>query len=239
MELNIKSSEEFERLLDALANELVNANISFKLHSDLIASIPEYKVELNESATFWTLTFQSHLDAALFRLCRVYDTHPKSNSLGNLLDTIKANLYIFDELNFRERLKDNPFVDSLAQSARKPDLKQLDEDREYASEKNPLVNTLIKWRNNIFAHRSAKNIIRKKNLKVDYPFSKNDVSDLLERGVSILNHYSGLFRAVSHSTQIVGHDDYKHVLSYIRAGLKYREEQIEAEIRKYQKDTIE
>jgi hypothetical protein len=239
MKLKIKSSEEFERLLDSLANELVNANIYFKLHSDLIASIPVYEKELNESSTFWTLTFQSHLDAALFRLCRVYDTHPKSNSLANLLDTIKANLYIFDEMNFRERLKDNPFVDSLAQSARKPDLKQLDEDREYASENNPLVNTLLIWRNNIFAHRNAKNITRKKNLVVEYPFSKNNVSDLLKKGISILNHYSGLFRAVSHSTQIVGHDDYKHVLSYIRAGLKYREEKIETEIRKYQKGNVE
>src|ERR1700749_3511984 len=104
MQLNIKSSEEFEKLLVSLANELVNANIFYKLHSDLISSISEYEKEFNEASTFWTLTFQSHLDAALFRLCRVYDTDRRANSLGNLLDTIKANLYIFEEVNFRERL---------------------------------------------------------------------------------------------------------------------------------------
>jgi hypothetical protein len=233
MGLKIKSSDEFDKLLNALANELVNANIFFKLHIDLKSATTEYNREFSQSATFWSLTFQAHLDAALFRLCRIYDTYHTSNSLSNLLDTIKENLHIFDEANFRERLKDNPFVDSLAQYARKPDVKQLEANIEYTSENNSLVKNLIVLRNNIFAHRSAGNIIKGKNLSVAHPLTIDNISELLEKGVSILNHYSNLFRALSHSTQIVGHDDYKYVLSCIKSDLIRHEEEFQAELKKY------
>lgn len=237
MQLNIKSSDEFDKLLKALADEAVNANIFFKLHIALKSATTEYNRELNQSTTFWYLTFQALLDAALFRLCLIYDTYPTSNSLPNLLDTIKENLHIFDEADFRDRLKDNPFVDSLAQSARKPELKQLDVDIEYASDKNPLVKNLLVWRHNILAHRSAGNIIKGKNLRVDYPLSIENLSELLEKGISILNHYSSLFRALSRSTQIVGHDDYQYVLSCIRSDLIRREEELEAELKRYSRKT--
>lgn len=44
-------------------------------------------------------------------LCMVYDQHPKSLNPVNLLDTIKANIEIFDERSFRQRLMMNPVVD--------------------------------------------------------------------------------------------------------------------------------
>lgn len=233
MKLNIKNSDDFEKLLNALGTDIVNANIFFKHHSDLKSAAAEYRKEFNESVTFWNITFQALLDATMFALCRIYDTHEKTNSLRNLLDTIKENLHIFDKADFRMRLKDNPFVDSLAESARKPDLNQLNEDIEYASDKNSLVNNLREWRNNILAHKSAKIIIKGRNIPDDFPLSVENISELLERGMSILNHYSGLFRALSHSTQIVGHDDYQYILNCIRADLKRREEEFQEDLRRY------
>ena len=73
MQLNIRHEEDFGKLLDSLADDLVQANIHFRLYEDLQKSIPEFVSIFNESNTFWHLTFRSHLDAALFRLCRVYD----------------------------------------------------------------------------------------------------------------------------------------------------------------------
>lgn len=231
--LTIRSEEEFERLLDSLSNELAHANIYFKLHSDLNAAFADYLVEINQSTTFWILTRQALLDATLSRLCRVYDTYETSNSLSNLLHIIKANLHIFDEMNFKKRLKDNPFVDSLAEYARKPDPDQLEEDLKYVGLTNPLVKTLIAWRHNVLAHRNADIIIREQNLSDKFPFSRNDIEELLSKGMSIMNHYNGLFKAVSHSTQIVGHDDFKYVLTCIRETLKRREEELEAERKRY------
>lgn len=125
MKIKITNSEEFSRLLETLTNETVTACIHFKLYSDLEAARPDYSVEFNESWTFWWLTFQAHLDTTLFRLCKIYEPHPQSLNLRNLLNIIKENAKFFDEDNFRERLKGNPFVDSLASSFKKPDLIQL------------------------------------------------------------------------------------------------------------------
>ncbi|MGC2239056.1 MAG: hypothetical protein WA584_23075 [Pyrinomonadaceae bacterium] len=193
MQLKIKNSEEFEKLLKALAWELVEANIFFKLYLDIKATTVEYTREFNESNTFWFLTLTSLLDTTLLRLCRVYDGNENANCLPNLLDIIKTNLDIFDEKNFRNRLKDNPFVDSLAQFSREPDLNQLDQDIEYVNKKtNLLVENLIIWRGNIIAHKNAKNIIKGKNLKINYPLNINDISELLEKGMAVALHQKSL-----------------------------------------------
>jgi hypothetical protein len=239
MILMIKSSEEFESLLDALTDELVNANIFFRLYDDLTNAIAEYEREFNQSHTFWKLTFQAHLDASLFRLCRVYDKTAHSLSLRNLLDTIKGNLDLFEVSSFKKRLKDNPFVESLALTARKPDIKQLDVDIDYVSTNNPLVRNLILWRNKIFAHRDARNVIVKERVAVSYPLTISDISELLERGMTILNRYSSLFRASSSSTQIVGHDDYQYVLHCIRSEIKRHEDEFAAELKRYEREKVD
>ena len=217
MQLNIKSSAEFEKLLQALADEIMHANFFYNLLENLHLAKYEYLREFNQANAFWGSTFQALSDAALIRLCRVYDTHPRAINLPNLLDTIKANLQIFDVDNFRQRLKDNPYVDSLSQDAKKPDVSQLDADIEYVSNKNPLVRKLLIWRGNLLAHRNAGNVVNDRNLVAEYPFSLKDMSDLLGRATMIINHYNNLFRAVTFSPQIVGHDDYMYVLACMRA----------------------
>jgi len=229
MQIRITNAKEFECLLDALASEIVDAQIYFKLHIDLMAAIPDYKEVFNESNTFWLLTMHALLDAALSRLCRIYDQNSKSLNLRNLLDTIQGNLNLVDVQNFRERLKGNPFVESLSQTARKPSSDTLNQDIQYVSDANPLVKKLVKWRNNIFAHRHAKDVVAQKNFADCYPLSKNDVSELLKRGESILNRYSSLFRASSYSTQIVGHDDYLYVLKTVKAKIGRHREEIASE----------
>ena len=230
MQISITSAEEFERLLNVLASEIVDAQIYFRLHTDLMAAVPDYAEVFNESNTFWWLTVHALLDATLFRLCRIYDQHSESLNLRNLLDTVQANLSIFDIQNFRQRLKDNPFVESLLQTARKPSTNTLNQDIQHASPTNPLVRKLVIWRNNIFAHRRAANVVNQKNIADDYPLSKNDVSELLNGAISISNRYTSLFRASSYSTQPVGHDDYLYVLKTIKTKIRQHEEEIALEI---------
>lgn len=233
MQIKISSSEEFGRLLEALSNETVTACIHFRLYSDLEASRADYASEFSESWTFWSLTFQAHWDTTLFRLCKIYDQHNTSLNLRNLLDTIEANAGIFDVEDFRERLKENPFVESLASDSKKPDLKQLQRDKNVVSESNPLVKALVFWRNNFFAHRSAKHVAANKSLADHYTFDVAAVDTLLKEGMRILNSYSVLFRALSYSTQIVGHDDYRHVLEASRSVLKRHEEELSREFDKF------
>jgi hypothetical protein len=121
MKIDVKDSAEFKRLLEALVDELIDAHDYFKLHQDLNAAIPDYQVEFNQSAGFWTFTLSAYMDATLLRLCKAYDLYEGKPSLNlrNFLETIEANLHFFEGQSFRQQLKESAFVDSLAADARK------------------------------------------------------------------------------------------------------------------------
>ena len=60
----------------------------------------------------------------------------------------------------------------------------------------------------------------------------HELDQLLKEAMRILNSYSILFRASSYSTQIVGYDDYRHVLEAIRSILRRHEEYIKEKFSK-------
>ena len=208
MSFKINSSEEFERLMEALSHDLVQANIHYRLHRDLRDAVQEYEREFNQAGTFWSLTLNAHFDACLFRLCRAYEQHKNALHLRNWLKIIQENLHLFDTGAFKTRLKENPFVESLAASAKKPDSEQLAVDIEFASNKNPLVEKLTILRNKVFAHREVKLLIQNCNVWQEQSLKYREIDSLLENGIAILNRYSVLFKALSYSRQIIGHDDY-------------------------------
>ncbi|MEM7792620.1 MAG: hypothetical protein AAF546_14540 [Verrucomicrobiota bacterium] len=229
MKIKIQTSEELDQLLDALAREIVDAKVYHQLFSNLVDAIPDYEREFRESNTFWSLTLDSLKEARLTRLCRVFDQESSSLNLVNLLETIKGNLHLFEEEHFRRRLKDNAFVESLAETHRVPEAGQIDDDIEYSSCRNPLVKKLMIWRNNIVAHRGAKVSLGKKQVLEDNPLSYDEIKELLDQSFNIFNRYSSLYRASTWSSQVIGHDDYKSTLSFIRRGLQKWDEDIEKE----------
>lgn len=235
MQIQIRDSGEFHRLLQALVDELIDAQIYFQLYRDISAAKTEYAVEFRESWTFWYLTRSALEDAAVHRLCKAYDQYGSGNpsvNLRNLLDTIEANLHLFDEPNFRDRLKGNPFVDSLAATPRRPDQMQLQQDIRSVSDTDPLVKKLVIWRNNFYSHRSPAHALDPEAFAKQYPLTIPDIEALLANGVAIINRYSDLFIATHHSSNIVGRDDYKWLLKAARETLQAREARIEEEIKK-------
>jgi hypothetical protein len=227
--IRVESAAEFKRLLESLALELVDGNIYLRLHNDLANATTGYRREFRQSWTFWSLTLQAHFDAALFRLCRIFDQHPDGLNLRNLLQTIQENLGLFAEENFRERLKGNPLVDSLAAAAQGPDANQLARDIEFSGTANPLVKRLVVLRNNYFAHRSARDVVDPQDLHLRYPLTQENVETLLKGGLEILNRYSSLFDAHVYAAQIVGRDDYEAVLQAVREHLARHDAQREDE----------
>ncbi len=174
MEIKIKSGDELSKLLDALALEIVDANIYHRLYTDLVDSIKDNARGFTQSNTFWSFTIDSLHDARMIRLCRVFDQESKTLNLFNLLETIKANVQFFEQKHFRQRLKENAFVDSLAEVDRIPNESQLQKDIWFASDQNPLVKKLMIWRNNIIAHRGAKVSLGKDEILADNPLSQQE-----------------------------------------------------------------
>lgn len=238
MEIKIKSADELNKLLDALALEIVDANIYHRLYSDLVNSRKDYAREFSQSNTFWSLTFDAIHDARMIRLCRVFGQELNSLNLFNLLETIKANIHFFDKAHFRQRLKDNAFVDSLAEVDRIPNEAQLDNDIRFASDQNPLVKKLMIWRNNIIAHRGARVSLGKDEILADNPLSHQEIETLLDGCFTISNRYSSLYRASTWSRKVVGHDDYQSLLETLKMSLQKLDEEIEELTRKHaQQDT--
>src|SRR5216684_221968 len=144
MHIHVEDDKEFEILLDSLSSDIVSASIHYRLLKDLWNSVTEYERELNQARAFWSLTFQAHLDAVLFRLCRIFDQTKKVLGLRNFLQTIQKYAHLFDESKFRERLRGNRFIDSLVESAKKPDEVQLSKDINSVNDSHPSVDPVVK-----------------------------------------------------------------------------------------------
>src|SRR4051812_23900472 len=112
--IRIASSNEFKRLLEALAFDVGYANIHWRLRRDLLAAFPQHPLVQQQTPTFWYLTLSAHESAALQCLARAYDQNSTALHLLSWLNTIQENLHLFETVEFKRRLAGNPFVDSLA-----------------------------------------------------------------------------------------------------------------------------
>ncbi|MFH0794213.1 MAG: hypothetical protein V2A74_09315 [bacterium] len=229
MGIIIRTAEELNKLIDSLEQELHHADSYHRLICGILAEIKDYEREYNEFPVFWPLVFRALHDGRLIRLCRAYDQQRSSLSLVNLLRAIKGNRVLFREEHFRKRYTDERFVDFLAQIDRIPSDADLETDIQFASEANPVVKKLILWRNNAVAHRGTKATLADMAELGDNPISRSEIDGLLDGGYRILNHYSNLFRASGWSRGIVGDDDYKALLKFIRLGLEKYDENIQTE----------
>jgi hypothetical protein len=216
----IRNSQELAGLLKALVDDIRTCHDYYRLYRKLHEALKEFDTEFHQSPAFWSLTFQSLGDAAILRLCRVYDQHKSANHLHGLLLTIQANPELFDEAHFRERLQDNPAVDYLAKHGTSPKPDDLEKDLKLTSDDDPDVLLLYKWRGAVVAHRNAKMAKGTNTWADENPLSWAVIEKLIDRAFEIFNKYSVLFSAASYSTMLIGEDDYKDLLQLLRLGLK-------------------
>jgi len=209
-------------LLEALVDELIDAHDHFRLHQDLDAAILDYQAD--------STSLSAHMDAALLRLCKASDLYEGKPSLNlrNFLETIEGNAHFFDEPNFRQRLKNNPFFESLAADPRKADSVQLQKDLKSVSNADSLVKKLTIWRNNYFAHRSRSSALDPKGFAKQNSILFSEIKALIDNGLRIVNFYSSLFSASVHTSLPV--EDYKYLLDAVRRDLKVRDAELERQI---------
>ena len=200
-------SPEFERLLDRLAADIIDAAVFRKLRVDLNALFEDYWLEFNQSQTFWSLSFNAYARLVLYRLGRVYVSQKGALSLAAWMEAIRTNPQLF---------------------VTAPDPVQLGTDIESVGNKDPLVKKLICLRGNFVAHvnwdhtASGGVKIREDAFALDWA----EIDLLISRATDILNRYSILFKQTSWITDIAGRDDHKYILKAVRSDL----ERMKAEI---------
>jgi hypothetical protein len=223
--IRVTSEKEFERLRDRIDLETSDAADHFYLLKGLDESSEDYCLEMNESSTFWHLTFIAHRDAVLSRLCLLYDQYDGALSLGRFLLTVKANRALFSDAACRERLIGNPHVDALVHD-RAIDDSELDREVASVSDADPLVAKLSRLRNKVISHTDA-DTVRRGTPRFWLPVQ--DIETLLSRARSITSKYSLLYRASTYG-RMVGTDDYKATLRWLRKALSSHRAQIDKEV---------
>ncbi len=216
----VRDSGEFASLLKTLVDDIRTSRDYYQLYRNLHEALKEYDTEFHQSPAFWSLTFQALGEAAVLRLCRVYDQQDSANHLHGLLLTIRANPKLFEEAQFRERLKNNPAVDSLAKYGTTPQAENLEADLKLTSLDDPDVLLLYQWRGTVIAHRNAKMAKGTATWAKENPLPWAVIEKLIERAFDIFNRYSTLFNAVSYSTMLIGENDYKNLLHLLQLGVK-------------------
>lgn len=211
LSFSVTNDVELGRLVDGLANDIIDAHVHYKMHCDLIEAVNACPVATRESNNFWHMTISAHIRLSQAMLTRAYDQEHRALHLRSWLTLIGDNLEMFSESNFRRRMKDNPYVDSLASEYRIPDQQQLEADIALCNATDPLVNLLVCHRNNEGAHRSGKLTANGKRINDMHPLTYVDFETLLTRALDILDRYSTLFAATSYSTNVIGRHDYKAV----------------------------
>jgi hypothetical protein len=209
------NSADFGKLLDTIADNLVNASIHNRLHTNLCTASQEYDAEMNQSPVFWQLTINAHAITTILMVCQVYDQHKDSLNLKKLLNIVYANRALFETECFYERIKDRPFADELSKTPRVPDNESLKRDMEYVSEQtNQLVKKLTNFRDTQVAHIDKRHILSD-SINSD-PILWGEVEELISRGFEIFTTYENLFRATSWSSRMIGEEDYERVLKSVR-----------------------
>ena len=214
--ISVNDSAEFERLLKALSDDIVDAHVHYRLYQELIEAIEKHPLVVQQSNVFWTFTLQGHLNSCVYALLRAYDQDSRALHLRSWLATIQENLHLFDDSAFRKRLKDNPYVASLAEDPRKPDSVILNEDIAACSTNDPIVKKLTIYRSNRIAHQSARFLLSSLDKDEKYGLTFEELRALLERAKTILNRYSYLFSASVYSTTVVGHDDFDYIFKSVQ-----------------------
>ena len=192
------NSAQFDRLLVRLAVDIVDAAVFRRLHRDLLGSEEEFSREFAQSQAFWSLSLRAYIEAALYRLIRVYVGHNAAHSLGRWLDAIKRNPQLFST---------------------PPDPDQLTKDIEFVKT-GAVVKKLTGLRGNFVAHINWSNIADDVRVGHRFDLSFQEIDQLVSRAMEILNRYGNLFKRTSWSPSIVGHDDYQTILKALRHDLE-------------------
>jgi len=213
---------EFEPQIKGLIDQLFFSNLHYQIGTGLRESWREYYQEVVPSHVFWQFTIQAHDTMSVLGLCRVYDNTKFANktclTLRRFISTVEANPDVFQESEFRKRLEKNPHIDSLAQRLPKLDPNQIEADKEFC-DSDAMVKHLRKYRSNMIAHLNYEYAVGKdKDWSKSNPIPYSDIKKLIKQGFEILNRYSGIFVANTHSERLVSKqdEDYLEVLKSLR-----------------------
>ena len=228
----VSCDAEFESLLKRLSEDIVEAPAFLRLDKLLRSKFSEYEREVNNGAFFWTFSVKAIREAGLLRIARIYDQEQRALSLRRLLLTIQANPHFFDDETVKRRV--NPdYAAAMMPRSHLPNPTQITNDLLLVSDDDPLVHKIVRWRNTLGAHISAKTTLKRP--VIADPLTFEDADNLCTRAFDVFNRYTSLFHATTHSRMIIGEEgSVESIFKFLRLGFEAYDKQVEAEYKRWE-----
>jgi hypothetical protein len=201
--VRIKSRDEFDWLIEHMTHEAYRVRDHWDFSGAIEKAFDHYSDALNQTPAFWELTRRAHQDSVVLRLGRLYDPHGTATSLGNLLQTLKENSSRAGTI----------FPTSIADL----DMTELDSEIAGVSDEDPMVEKLLKIRNEYLAHRGTRHVT-KGSFAALPSLERDELSSLITRALDLLCKYRA---RLGYPPLGWGHreaEEFYRLLSLVRAG---------------------
>jgi AbiU2 len=206
---------EFGEFTKKLAAEIPAACIDYQMYRDLHNACVDHQIVVQQSRTFWPMTLDAHLNSAVLRICRIYDTQKSSLNLAYWLKAIRDNPRWFTESAFYARHPDRRYEGQ-------PNHDQLAADIRFASKANPRVKDLIMFRGSLVAHIGQNYVLKRFNVHKSFKVTLGDLEGLTTGALTILNRYTHLYESGEYSAKMIGADDFKFIFTTIKDSIDRR-----------------
>jgi hypothetical protein len=226
--LEVSGDADLKKLFQRLIDDIIDAGAFLRLHRHFETAFKEYKTEINQTPAFWHFTEKAVREASLVRLARIYDQDNRALSLLTLLNTIGHHSAFFEDEAVLSRVS-KAYAEVFRSGSHTIDKIQLEKDISLVSASDPLVLKVIRWRNNLGAHISAKPILRAKK-HTESPLTRDEVWELKDRAFSIFNRYLSSFENASYAHLIIGEESNDFLFKMLRLGLAKYESDIEDQL---------
>jgi AbiU2 len=196
------SRAEFDSVIEHVTHEAYRARCHWDVLAAMEEAFDEYALEFNQTPWFWELTRRALQDDLILRLARLYDPHGAATSLGNLLQTLKANVSHAGTLF-------PPDITTL-------DVADLEADLVSVSVQDTVIAKLLKVRHEYVAHRGTHHV--KKGTFTTVPrLAEHELNGLVHKPINLLAKYRRHlgYPLISWGDHEV--DDLRQLLNLVRA----------------------
>lgn len=214
MSCPITPEKQFLIYMDRLRDEL---NIAYT-HYEIAESLREFRQtrpsEFTEAITFFQVTQNANLFAAVMAICRFIDERTDTMQLHSFFELVRNNLDLFTTSAYKTRLTDKGMDEEDIKHWAQLHVGITEEmvNADEAKIKNMPVKNLILWRHKKLAHLDKERALKEIDLMQENPVAVKEIDDIFTTLDEILNRYRAAYNGLF---WVIGLPPVKQQMEYV------------------------
>lgn len=219
----IGPEKQFLVYMDRLRDELNIAYTHYEISKSLRGFRQTRLSEFSEAITFFQITQNANLFAAVMAICRFIDERTDTMQLHSFFELVRNNLDLFTTSVYKMRLArkemDEEAIEHWVQLHVEVTKETVNMDE--ANVKSLPVKNLILWRHKKLAHLDKERALKEIDLMQENPVTVKEIDDVFMLLDEILNRYSIAYDGVQ---WLIGLPPVKQQMEYIMDSIKFHRE---------------